>query len=287
MEIGTGLALLSSAFLGTAVVLANVGLRYLHPARGALVSIPSTTLAYWLLAPFLLRGEGWNAAAFAIFAAVGVVFPAVVTLLNFASNRIAGPTVSGTVSSTTPLFAVLVAVLVLGEPLTPAAAAGTAAIVLGVIAFTGRGENATRHWAAWAILLPLAGAAIRGGAQAAVKGGLALWPDPFAAVLVGYTVSCATIFAASRALVPASAAPLNRRGVLWFMSVGACNGAGILAMYSALARGQVSVVSPLVATYPLFTLALSALFLREERFGARVLAGVALTVAGVVVLARA
>ena len=287
MEIGTALALLSSAFLGTAVVLANVGLRYLHPARGALVSIPATTAAYWLLSPFLLHGDGWSAPALAIFAAVGVVFPAVVTLLNFASNRIAGPTIAGTVSSTTPLFAVLVAVLVLGEPLTLAAAAGTAAIVLGVIAFTGRGGNAARHWAAWAILLPLAGAAIRGAAQAAVKGGLALWPEPFVAVLVGYTVSCATIFATSRALVPANAAPLNRRGVLWFMSVGACNGAGILAMYSALARGQVSVVSPLVATYPLFTLALSALFLREERFGPRVLAGVALTVAGVVVLARA
>ena len=287
MEIGTGLALLSSAFLGTAVVLANVGLRYLHPARGALVSIPSTTLAYWLLAPFLLHGDGWNAAALAIFAAVGVVFPAVVTLLNFASNRIAGPTIAGTVSSTTPLFAVLVAVVVLGEPLTLAAAAGTAAIVLGVIAFTGRGGDGARAWAAWAILLPLAGAAIRGAAQAAVKGGLALWPEPFVAVLVGYTVSCATIFAASRALVPEDAAPLNRRGVLWFVSVGACNGAGILAMYAALAHGQVSVVSPLVATYPIFTLALSALFLREERFGARVLAGVALTVAGVVVIARA
>jgi drug/metabolite transporter (DMT)-like permease len=288
VDTGTALALVSAAFLGTAVVLANVGLRYLHPARGALVSIPSTTLVYWLLAPFLLRGEGWNGTAFAIFAVVGVVFPAVVTLLNFASNRIAGPTVAGTVSSTTPLFAVLVAILLLGEPLTVAAAAGTAAIVLGVIAFTTRGGGgSSRTWAAWAILLPLAGAAIRGGAQAAVKGGLVLWPEPFVAVLVGYTVSCATIFAASRTLVPENTAPLNRRGVLWFMSVGACNGAGILAMYAALARSPVSVVSPLVATYPLFTLALSALFLREERFGPRVLLGVALTVAGVVVLARA
>jgi drug/metabolite transporter (DMT)-like permease len=287
MEPGVALALLSSVFLGTAVVLANVGLRYLHPARGALVSIPSTTVAYWLLAPFLLHGEGWNAAAFAIFAAVGVVFPAVVTLLNFASNRITGPTIAGTVSSTTPLFAVLIAIVFLGEPLTIAASAGTAAIVLGVIAFAGRGAGGARAWTAWAILLPLAGAAIRGGAQAVVKGGLALWPEPFVAVLVGYTMSCATIFAAGRALVPESAAPFNRRGVLWFASVGACNGAGILAMYAALARSQVSVVSPLVATYPLFTLALSALFLRDEKFGPRVLLGVALTVAGVIVLARA
>jgi len=287
MEISTALALLSSALLGTAVVLANVGLRYLHPARGALVSIPSTTLLFWLLAPFLLSGGGWNGTAFAIFAAVGVVFPAVVTLLNFASNRITGPTIAGTVSSTTPLFAVLIAIVFLGEPLTVPAGLGTASIVLGVIAFSARGEKTSRQWAAWAILLPLAGAAIRGGAQAAVKGALALWPEPFVAVLVGYTVSCATIFAASRSLIPKNAAPLSRRGVVWFMAVGFCNGAGMLAMYAALGRGQVSVVSPLVATYPLFTLALSALFLREERFGPWVLLGVALTVAGALVLARA
>src|SRR5215471_19035586 len=162
MDGAIALALLSSAFLGTAVVLANVGLRYLHPARGALVSIPSTTLAYWLLSPFLLHEQGWNATAFAIYAAVGVVFPAVVTLLNFASNRIAGPTMAGTLSSTTPLFAVLFAIVALGEPLTVTAAVGTAAIVLGVIAFTGRGEGGARALTTLAIVLPLAGAAIRG-----------------------------------------------------------------------------------------------------------------------------
>jgi len=287
MEFSTALALLASAFLGTAVVIANVGLRYLDPARGALVSIPSTTALFGLLALFFLRGEGWNATAFAIFAAVGLIFPALVTFLNFASNRLTGPTVAGTVSSTTPLFAVLGAILFLGEPLSPAAMAGTAAIVLGVVALMARGAERPRNWAAWVILLPLAGAAIRGGAQAAVKGGLVLWPDPFVAVLVGYTVSSVMIFAGNRAFVPTTDAYLDRRGIFWFMVVGICNGLGMLAMYAALNRGQVSVVSPLVATYPLFTLALSAMFLRDERFGPRVLLGIALTVAGVVVLARA
>ena len=287
MEISIAFALAASGFLGTAVVIANVGLRYLDPARGALVSIPSTTLLFWLLAVFLFRGEGWNATAFAVFAVVGVIFPALVTFLNFASNRLTGPTVAGTISSTTPLFAVLGAMLFLGEPLSPAAMAGTAAIVLGVIALTARSAGRPRDWAAWVILLPLAGAAIRGGAQAAVKGGLAMWPDPFVAALVGYTVSCAMIFAGNRAFVPRASAPFDRRGIFWFIAVGICNGLGVLAMYAALNRGQVSVVSPLVATYPLFTLALSALLMREERFGPRVLLGVALTVAGVVVLARA
>ncbi|HTF14775.1 MAG TPA: DMT family transporter [Burkholderiales bacterium] len=287
MDGGTVLALVSSAFLGTAVVLANVGLRYLHPARGALVSIPSTTLLFWLLAVFLFHGEGWNATAFAIFAVVGLIFPALVTFLNFASNRLTGPTVAGTISSTTPLFAVLGAILFLGEPLSPVAAAGTAVIVLGVVALTARGADRPRTWAAWVILLPLAGAAIRGGAQAAVKGGLVLWPDPFVAVLVGYSVSSVMIFAGNRAFVPRTGASSDLRGILWFMAVGICNGLGMLAMYAALNAGKVSVVSPLVATYPLFTLALSAVFLREEKFGPRVLLGVALTVAGVVVLARA
>lgn len=79
MDGGIALALFSSAFLGTAVVPANVGLRYLHPARGALVSMPSTTVLFWLIAPLLLRAQGWNATGFAIFLAVGLVFPGVVT----------------------------------------------------------------------------------------------------------------------------------------------------------------------------------------------------------------
>src|SRR2546428_2436425 len=165
METSTALALLASAFLGTAVVIANVGLRYLDPARGALVSIPSTTLLFCILALFLFRGEGWNATAFAIFAAVGLIFPALVTFLNFASNRLTGPTVAGTISSTTPLFAVFGAMIFLGEPLTPAAAAGTAAIVLGGGGITPRGADPAPPRAAWVIPLPPPGAAHRGRAQ--------------------------------------------------------------------------------------------------------------------------
>jgi drug/metabolite transporter (DMT)-like permease len=287
VESATALALLASALLGTAMVLANVGLRYIDSARGALIAIPATTALYWLLALFFLRADQWNAAAFAIFVVVGVIFPAVVTLLGYESNRLAGPTVTGTLASTTPLFAALGAILFLGEPLTAATAAGTAAVVLGVVALSWRGAERPQSWAPWVIALALAGAAIRGGAQATVKAGLVLWPDPFVAGLIGYTVSSLTILAANRALPGRQRAAFDRRGVPWFLGVGLCNGMAVLAMYAALNRGQVSVVSPLIATYPLFTLALSALFLRDEKPGARMLLGVALTVAGVIVLARA
>ena len=69
-----------------------------------------------------------------------------------------------------------------------------------------------------------------------------------------------------------------------FMLVGVCNAAAVMLMYAALARGAVGVVAPLVATYPLFTLGLSALMLREDRIHARLVGGVAVTVAGVVLV---
>jgi drug/metabolite transporter (DMT)-like permease len=55
-------------------------------------------------------------------------------------------------------------------------------------------------------------------------------------------------------------------------------------MYSALGRGPVSLVSPLIATYPLVTLLLSVRFLKRERVDARLAAAVAVTVGGVVLL---
>ncbi|MBV8108320.1 MAG: EamA family transporter, partial [Hyphomicrobiales bacterium] len=76
----------------------------------------------------------------------------------------------------------------------------------------------------------------------------------------------------------------NRRGALWFAAVGLCNGCAVLSMYSALGRGPVSLVSPLIATYPLVTLLLSVRFLKRERIDARLAAAVAVTVGGVVLL---
>src|SRR5262249_27414379 len=159
----------------------------------------------------------------------------------------------------------------LGEPLTAVAAVGTAAIVLGGVVLGAQGSQSPRSWSAWVVLLPLAGAAIRGGAPAAGEGGLALWARPLGARPLGCRLSCATILAVNRAIVSSPRSGSRRRGVLWFTAVGACNGAGVLAMYAALARGPVSTVSPLVATYPLFTLVLSALFLRAEKLVPRLL----------------
>jgi drug/metabolite transporter (DMT)-like permease len=151
-----------------------------------------------------------------------------------------------------------------------------------MLLLTWNGGARPRDWPLWAIALPFAAAAIRALAQILTKAGFALWSSPYAAGLIGYSVSAAVILVAARA----GGTPKigDRRAVPWFVATGFLNGGSLFLMYLALAGGQVSLVSPIVATYPLFTLALSLLLLRHERVTPRLALGAVLTVAGVAAL---
>jgi drug/metabolite transporter (DMT)-like permease len=271
------LAAAAAALFGAALVTTHSGLKYLDARSGARVSIPSATVLLWLLVPWLDL-SGWQATAAGVFALVGLFFPAAVTLLTFEANRRLGPNVSGAIGSTTPLFAVVGAALWLGESLGAGALAATAMIVLGTVVLSRPRAGSHDRGAMW---LSWAAAGLRALAHVLSKAGLALWPNPFAAALLGYTVSSAVVWAMPRGRAPV---PYNRRGIAWFVATGLLNGGAVLALYSALERGPVVLVSPIAATYPLFTLAFSALWLREERLSRALIAGMALTVTGVIVL---
>ena len=264
------------------MVTTRLGLRYATPLAGAAIGVPSTTLMFCCLAPFLFDARGFSLAAAGVFALVGLFFPAAVTLLTYTGNQRMGPTLTSAVSCTTPMFALSGAILFLDEPLSAGNALGTAVIMLGMLLLTWTRGARTREWPLWAILLPVAAAAIRALAQVFTKAGLALWSSPYAAGLIGYCVSAAVILIAAR--VGAAPKVDDRRALPWFVATGFFNGSSLFLMYLALAEGQVSLVSPIVATYPLFTLALSLLVLRHERITPRVALGAAVTVAGVLLL---
>lgn len=278
------LAVVAAGFYGTALVFIKVGLRHMSPAAGALVGIPSTMVFYWVLAIFLLDVSGWALTALAIFVAVGLFYPAAVTLLVYESNRRMGPTVAGSISSTTPLFAACGAVLIVGESVTASIALGTGAVVLGVMTLSITKAGAPRGWPRWFLVLPLAAAMLRGVAQALTKVGLTLWANPFVAVLIGYTTSSLVLLGTHHARARGRPLEFRRQGICWFVMAGLSNGLALFATYYALEAGRVAIVSPLVASYPVFTLMLSALFLREEVINARMLLGVTLTVSGVAIV---
>ena len=279
------LALGAAAFFGLALVLTQFGLRHLPPRDGAVVSIGTTALLFWVLSPLALDLSSWNAPAVAVFLAIGLLFPAAVTMLTFEANRRMGPSVSGALGNLAPLFAVALAALAFGETPDMLQVLGIAAIVVGVAALSVDRRWLDTSWPYWAVSLPIAAAAIRGFVQPVMKAGLAMWPSPFAAALAGYTVSALVVAgAAARRADGRPDASARRAGIAWFAAVGICNGTAVLAMYAALARGPVVLVSPLVATYPLVTLLLAAILWRGAHTTFPRVVGVALTVLGVAVL---
>jgi hypothetical protein len=75
---------------GAGFVLTQFGLRWMPPWVGAAISIPTSTLLFWCLAPFFVQPSDGDWKAAALFASVGLVFPGAAALLNFESNRLMG-----------------------------------------------------------------------------------------------------------------------------------------------------------------------------------------------------
>jgi len=246
--------------------------------------VPSFTIVFLLLSPFLLQGQTIEWRAVPIFAAVGLVFPAALTMLTFASNRALGPVVTGALGNLSPLLSVAVAVLLLHEPLRGLQFAGLVVAVLGVFAITVTRTPDMRDWRTWALLLPLGASVVRGVVPPIIKVGLDIWPVPLAAGLTGYICSTLTVLAIERIRTGRFLVQAPMAGKMWFALNGICNGVGTLLLYAALGNGPVSLVAPLYATYPLFTVGMSVMFLGNVRITWRLVAGTVLTVGGVVLV---
>ena len=232
---------------------------------------------YWPL-------PAWSWSAAALFAAIGLIRPFVSGQLAQAANHYLGPTISNTLGSSGPLFALAFGVVVLGEALDMPTLLGAFAIVAGVMVLSWRGDNnKTIAW--WALALPLGAAFIRALAQGLTKLGYDALPSPYFAALISYTVSTALAFGLHVRMGGSIAALPGQAGLTWFVAAGAINGCAILCLNFALAYGDLILVAPLVATSPVFTVLLSWAIFRQESITRQKLVGVGLVVPGVMFIA--
>lgn len=278
------LALAAAVFFGLALVLTQAGLRYLGPFQGACISISSAAAGFVLLSPFSIGFGDWDARSAGLFALIGCLFPATVTILTFSANRRIGPNLTAALGNLAPMFAVVMAIVLLGEAPETAKIAALIIIVAGVLMLY---RTPSLEGIAWAFALPIAAAFIRGMVQPMVKIGLAGWSNPFAAVTIGYLVSMLVVLASGAVRERGWPVAFNRNGWLWFTAVGACNGLAVFSMYQALSHGAVTIVAPLVACYPLATLAFGWAFLGSGSITRQTAIGVGITVAGVALLLAA
>ena len=278
-----GFALLAAFIFGLGVQLSRKGLNHGDYRVGTLLTILGSFAAFVIAAPVGLPSPAWSWTGFLIFAGIGLMMPLISSHLATASTLILGPTIAATVASVSPIFGLVFGIFVFAEQLTAGIALGTGAIIIGVAVLSWRG-GAQVNWPAWAIFLPIGAALIRSLSQGLTKLGFETLPSPYVAALVGYAVSslACLVIHVSRG-EPWPSLKLGS-GLWWFVGAGTVNACAIFCLYYALARGDLIVVAPTVATSPVFTLLLSIYPFRQEHVDWRKLLAVGLVVPGVVLI---
>ncbi|MGI9333526.1 MAG: EamA family transporter [Gammaproteobacteria bacterium] len=276
------LALMAAMLFGVSSIIAKRGLSHVDPQAGATLAIGATALVFALTSPLWMRAGQWFTPGFWVFVANGLIHPMLSLYMALESLRRAGPTVSATFTATAPLFAALTAVLFLGESFTLPIAAGTLGTIAGIIAISWQ-PGGVPTLLRTALLFATGAAAVRGLNHSVGKFGLELLPNVFMAGFVSFSVSFIGSLIVYRMRTGGFPRGVPRGALLSFGTTGLLVAGAISCMYGALLLGQVVIVSPIVASYPLFTM-LSAWVFRQEALRRRAVFGVLLVVGGVVLI---
>jgi len=221
-----------------------------------------------------------------VFVVSGVVGTSLAWVLWFHGIARIGAGVSNVVFYSQPLFAAVLAAVVLGERLTLPIVAGVVLIVSGVTLVSGAREEGVDAWSLTSLLFPL-GAAVFGAVSSVIN------RYGFETSSVGALEAATINVTSALPVLVAYAIATDRRSLVgfdrsdrYFVAAGFANVAAVIGMFAALSDGPVVVVSPLVGTAPLFTAILAYFVLGDvERITARTFVSAALTVGGVSLIA--
>jgi len=278
-----GFALLAAIFFGLSAIPAKRGLSHTDTQTGALISMLTVVAVFLISSPWWMRSQDWFTAGFWIFVATGLFHPALSFYFTLESMDRAGATVASTLAATSPIFAALTAMILLGESMTAPIAIGTLVTMCGVMSLTWVPGTGITRIMRIALVFATAAAVIRGLTNTTGKFGLDLMPNAMMAGFLSYAVAglgVLVIYRLRRGRLPLD---ISAAGLRTFSLSGFFIAIAIACMYSALLRNSVTLVSPVIGTYPVFTL-LAALALKEEKITLQIAGGVAVVVAGVVLI---
>ncbi len=134
-----------------------------------------------------------------------------------------------------------------------------------------------------ALFFATGAAMVRGFNQSLGSFGLDLMPDPYMAGFVSFGTSWLMALGLHRVRNGSFPRSISGPGAWWFAVVGVAISGAIACMYSALEIGEVTIVAPIIALYPFFTL-LTSLALGVEVITRKILLGVSLVVGGIILL---
>ena len=202
--------------------------------------------------------------------------------LYIAIDRI-GASPATAIKNSAPVVTTFLAALVYGEPVTLERWLAVGGIVLGVVFVTWKPGQGVRRWLDIGTAAALGAMLSYGVRPLFLKFGLEAADLPLTAAFVG--AIAALVYALSFGDRSGLRNARHEPAFGLFMLSGVLQAIGFLALTLGLSGGEVSVVYPVTASAPLFTLLFTWLFLRgRERLTWRIVLGAVLIVAGVIVL---
>ncbi|MFB6078974.1 MAG: EamA family transporter [Halarchaeum sp.] len=290
--IGAALAVLSALFLAAQSLTVRIGTRTHRVADVVAVMFATNLLVLAPVAGVTAYPDyGLTPRALAAFAASGLLGSLLARFCYFHGIARLGASRAEPLKALFPVFATAVAVVVLGESVTLALAAGVALLVLGgaVVALDSAREPTTASGRRLLldVSLPVAAALFLGVDPVFTKLGLAAGTPP----LVGLTARVAAAalgfggYLAWR--VRASGRAWRPRVNRWLVGASVANTGYLVTYYAALDRAPVAVVTPLLGASTLFVVAGAAVFLRrDERVTWRLAVASLLVVVGAAFVVR-
>ena len=274
------LALITSVFYASALVSARAGMRYSTPTTVTLVSILMQNLLLWS-AVFATGGvHAVPLLGILLFTLVGI-FQLGVRLLAYTGVEKIGASRSSALQSVSPLISATIAISVLGEHASLLIILGTILVVAGIVLVSWKPERQFANFQRWHLLLPIGAAFLTGMNHPIRRYVLTMADEPlFFSALMG-AVSLGG-FAIYLAVSPRTQRLVwNRRALRPFLGTGLCETMSILCIITAISMGRVVIVAPLAASYPVWSVIQSAIFLRQmESINWQVVAGILSVVAG-------
>lgn len=263
---------------------------------GSLVITLGAALVVLAIAALFDPPPFFDARAMVLFAAGGLAAPGIARWgATHGVDRL-GPSIAVPIAQgARPLLAIAGAVLLFGEPLEAHRALGLGAILAGGWQLSRRRaspslepSNLPKRWRDLiqpGIAFPLIAGASYAIQDLLAKRGLAFMPFPAFGAMLG------VICGLSAWGVAIAASPRLRGRISfgghkrWLMLSGALSGLALATLFKALERGDISLVSPIIATQPLAVLLLSHTFLRGmEHLGIQTVMAACSVVFGTVIV---
>jgi drug/metabolite transporter, DME family len=265
-------------------VLVRFGLRKSNIFAAMLVSYVVSVTCMWTYLSATTSLAFLASPAMIYYLISGCIQPLFARALFYEGITRMGVARAGPLRGIEPLFATAIAIVIFHEQPGWLVFFGTLLIVASLWLISGRREG-DKKWRLLDAIFPIAAAFISAVSQSLRKQALKIIPDPFVAVAVVTTVSLLLLLGFVFATKRTEQLKIRWEGFRFFLCASLIATLAQVANFTALGRGELSVIIPLLNTTPLFTVLFSVLFLRAvETINARVVFGAFLMVAGVVLI---